>query len=209
MTTQIQDYLQFGPVVPVLEVTDEADAAPLAAALARGGLKVIEVTLRTPAALGAIQAMAGLEDVIVGAGTVLFPHQVEAAAEAGAKFIVSPGLTGHVCEAAQALDIAFLPGVATASEIMHGLELGLQCFKFFPAETSGGVAAVAAFYGPFQHVKFCPTGGVGVDNAARYLHLPNVICVGGSWIAPRELVADKDWTRIENIARAASHLKSA
>ncbi len=205
--TQIQDYLTLAPVIPVLEVTREEDAAPLAAALARGGLKVIEVTLRTPAAIPAIQAMAALEDVIVGAGTALFPHQVEAAAEAGAKFIVSPGLTDHVCEAAKALDIPFLPGVATASEVMRGLDLGLDCFKFFPAETSGGAAAVAAFYGPFQHVKFCPTGGVSVDNVSRYLHLPNVICVGGTWVAPRELVADKDWTRIESIARSTAQLK--
>lgn len=203
----IQDYLSLAPVIPVLEVTREEDAAPLAQALARGGLKVIEVTLRTPAALPAIQAMAALDDVIVGAGTALYPHQVEAAAEAGAKFIVSPGLTDHVTEAAKALDIPFLPGVATASEVMRGLDLGLSHFKFFPAETSGGVAAVAAFAGPFQAVKFCPTGGIGVDNAPRYLHLPNVICVGGSWIAPKELVADKDWARIESIARNASHMK--
>lgn len=204
---QIQDYLAIAPVVPVLEIAREEDAVPLAEALARGGLSVIEVTLRTKAALPAIQAIAGLDNVIVGAGTALFPHQVEAAAEAGAKFVVSPGLTDHVCEAAKALDLPFLPGVATASEVMCGLDLGLSHFKFFPAETSGGVAAVAAFYGPFQHVKFCPTGGVGVDNAARYLHLPNVICVGGSWIAPKDLVDDKDWARIESIARNASHLK--
>lgn len=204
---KIQDYLMMAPVVPVIEITHENDAVPLASALGRGGLKVIEITLRTPAALPAIRAIAELPDIIVGAGTALFPHQVEAAAEAGAKFIVSPGLSRHVTEATKALDIPFLPGVATASEVMRGMEYGLDCFKFFPAETSGGVAGLGAFAGPFPHLKFCPTGGVGADNALKYLHLPNVICVGGSWVAPKECVTDKDWARIELVAHAAAQMR--
>jgi len=204
--TTIDDIMDAGPVIAVLEVARVEDAANLAGALARGGMKVIEITLRTAAALDVIRAMSALPDVIVGAGTVLKPDHLKAAIDAGAKFIVSPGLTEPVATAARAADIPFLPGVATAGEIMRGLDMGLSRFKFFPAETSGGVGAVAAFAGPFQGVRFCPTGGIGSDIAPRYLQLPNVACVGGSWVAPRDAVADGDWSRIEIVARNAAHL---
>ncbi|MET0183539.1 MAG: bifunctional 4-hydroxy-2-oxoglutarate aldolase/2-dehydro-3-deoxy-phosphogluconate aldolase, partial [Caulobacterales bacterium] len=195
----IDDIMNIGPVIAVLEVQREEDAMPLAAALLRGGVKVIEVTLRTPASLGVIREMSKVGDAIVGAGTVLNAALLGAAREAGAQFIVSPGLSEHVAEAAFSAGVPHLPGIATASEIMKGLELGLTRFKFFPAETSGGVAAVAAFAGPFKDVRFCPTGGVSSDNAQKYLHLPKVLCVGGSWLATKEDVADEDWQRIENV----------
>jgi len=170
---------------------------------------VIEITLRTAAALDAIRAMSALPDVIVGAGTVLTPEHLKAALEAGARYIVSPGLTERVAEAARRASVPFLPGVATAGEIMRGLDMGLSRFKFFPAETSGGAAAVAAFAGPFRDVRFCPTGGIGSDIAPKYLHLSNVACVGGSWIAPKDAVADRDWARIETVARNAAHMHRA
>lgn len=203
----IDDIMNAGPVIAVLEVQREEDAGPIAAALLRGGLKVIEVTLRTPAALGVIREMSKIGNVIVGAGTILNPPLLEAARDAGAQFIVSPGLSERVTESAKRSGVPFLPGIATASEIMKGLDMGLTRFKFFPAETSGGPAAVAAFAGPFKDVRFCPTGGISSDIAPKYLHLPNVTCVGGSWVAPKDAVADGDWQRIENVARHASQMK--
>ncbi len=203
----IDAVLNSGPVIAVLVIDRVEDAVPLARALAAGGVRALEVTLRTPAALGAIERIAGeVEDVLVGAGTVLSPADARAARSAGSGFAVSPGLTPDLAAAARDEGLPFLPGVATASEIMSGLELGLDRFKFFPAETSGGAAAVKAFAGPFAAIRFCPTGGITPGNAAAYLGLPNVACVGGSWLAPAEAVKAGDWGRIEALARAASAL---
>ena len=198
-----------GPVIPVLVIDDADHAVPLAQALLSGGVRTLEVTLRTPAALDAIRRIAGeVEGATVGAGTVLSPADVEAALGAGARFAVSPGLTPDLARAAAGADLPLLPGVATGSEIMRGLELGLTRFKFFPAETSGGAAAVKAFAGPFAQVRFCPTGGITPANAPAYLALDNVACVGGSWLAPPEAVAAGDWARVAALARKASALRA-
>ena len=206
----IDEVLAAGPVIPVLAIERAGDAVPLARALLAGGLRTLEVTLRTPAALDAIRRIAGeVQGAIVGAGTVLSPTDMEAARTAGARFAVSPGLTPAVARAAEAEGLPLLPGVATASEIMRALELGLTRLKFFPAETSGGPAAVKAFAGPFARARFCPTGGVTLANARGYLALPNVACVGGSWLAPADAVASGDWARIEALAREAAALARA
>jgi 2-dehydro-3-deoxyphosphogluconate aldolase/(4S)-4-hydroxy-2-oxoglutarate aldolase len=198
-----------GPVIPVLAIANALDAVPLARALHAGGIRVIEVTLRTDAALGAVGAIAReVPEMMVGAGTILFEEQANAAAEAGARFLVSPGLTQNLARVAASLGLALLPGVATTSEIMMGLELRFAAFKFFPAETSGGPAALKALHGPFPNIRFCPTGGVSAENSRDYLALPNVVCVGGSWLAPKDAVADRDWARIEALARAATRLKT-
>jgi 2-dehydro-3-deoxyphosphogluconate aldolase / (4S)-4-hydroxy-2-oxoglutarate aldolase len=202
----LDDIMQLGPVIPVLTVERAEDAVPLAQALVGAGLRVLEVTLRTPAALEVIGLMAEVEGAVVGAGTVLNRSDLEAAAEAGAKFIVSPGLTDGVVAAATEVEVPLLPGVATAGEIMRGLDLGLSRFKFFPAATSGGPAAVRAFAGPFAQVRFCPTGGISYDAASEYLRLPNVACIGGTWITPAEAINAGDWSRIGELARAAARL---
>ena len=208
MNPALDAILSLGPVIPVLVVEREEDAVPLARALAAGGARAIEVTLRSPAALGAIRRIAeAVPEAVAGAGTVLNPDDVAAAQAAGARFSVSPGLSAPVAKAASAARLPFLPGVATATEIMAGLDLGLSRFKFFPAETSGGAAAVAAFGGPFPSCRFCPTGGLRLDNAGAYLALENVVCVGGSWLAPTAAVQAGDWDRIEALARAASALR--
>lgn len=194
------------PVIPVLTIEDEAAAVPLARALVRGGLPALEVTLRTPAALGAIRAMAGVDGAVVGAGTLLSPGDIGAATEAGACFGVSPGLTPALAEAAKASGLPFLPGVATPGEAMAAAELGFETLKFFPAEANGGTAALSAWAAPLSALRFCPTGGVGPGNAPAYLALPNVLCVGGSWVAPRQAVAAGDWQRIEALAREAAAL---
>jgi 2-dehydro-3-deoxyphosphogluconate aldolase/(4S)-4-hydroxy-2-oxoglutarate aldolase len=208
MSADIEAILTIGPVIPVLTIERVEDAVPLARALAKGGLRVLEVTLRTPAALDAIRLIANdVEDAVIGAGTVLNDTDLNRAKDAGARFAVSPGLTEQVvCSAANA-GIPLLPGIATASDIMRGLDLGLTHFKFFPAETSGG-AALKAFQGPFANCRFCPTGGVTLENAARYLALQNVLCVGGTWIAPRELVKADDWAAIALRARDAIRMKA-
>ena len=203
----IEAVMTAGPVIPVLVIARAEDAVPLARALMAGGVRTLEITLRTPAALEAIRRVAGeVEGALVGAGTVLNAADFRAAAGAGATFVVSPGLTEGVARASAESGVPLLPGVATGSEIMTGLELGLTRFKFFPAETSGGAAAVKAFGGPFRGVEFCPTGGITTANAAAYLSLSNVLCVGGSWLAPPEAVRDGDWARITDLARAASTL---
>ena len=210
MTQALDALMGLSPVIPVLVIEEAAHAVPLARALAAGGVRALEVTLRTPAALDAIRAIArDVPEATVGAGTVLNARDLEAAAEGGARLIVSPGLTPQIAEAAIATRLPLLPGVATATEIMRGLDLGLTRFKFFPAETSGGAAAVAAFGGPFAAALFCPTGGISAANAGDYLALPNVACVGGSWLAPREAVRAGDWRRIEDLARAAAGLRRA
>ncbi len=194
------------PVIPVLVIEDAAKAAPLARALIAGGLPVLEVTLRTPAALEAIAAMSDIEGGVVGAGTVLGEADVEAAKAAGARFAVSPGSTPRLLEACEAADLPLLPGAATASEAMALLERGYDMLKFFPAEAAGGIAAVKALGGPLQQVAFCPTGGISATSAPDYLALPNTVCVGGSWVAPADAVAAGDWDRITELARAASAL---
>lgn len=194
------------PVVPVLVIDRAADAAPLARALVAGGLPALEVTLRTPAALDAIRAMAEVEGGVVGAGTLLTPADVRAAKAAGARFGVSPGATDRLLAACEDEGLPLLPGAATATEVMALLERGYRVQKFFPAEASGGAAALAAIGGPIPRVGFCPTGGIGPGNAGDYLALGNVLCVGGSWVAPKDRVAAGDWTAIEALARAAAAL---
>ena len=204
---QVSEIMRTSPVIPVLVVDDAGHAGPLARALSAGGLKVLEVTLRTPAALDAIRRMvAEAPDAIVGAGTVLNADDLKRAVDAGARFIVSPGLTPGLARAAEAAGVPLLAGVATCGEIMGGLDLGLDHFKFFPAENVGGAAALKSIAGPLGQVRFCPTGGITPQNAPAYLALPNVLCVGGSWVAPKDAVAAGDWTRIETLAREAAAL---
>jgi len=205
----ITDIMRTAPVIPVLVIDRLEDAAPLARALCAGGLKVLEVTLRTPAGLPAIAAMkAAAPDAIVGAGTVNSADQLELAADAGAEFIVSPGLTPAIVKAAQARNLPILPGVASAGDILRGLELGLLAFKFFPAETSGGAPALKALEGPFGDVHFCPTGGVTLANAPTYFALKSVLCVGGSWITPKSAVEAGDWKTVERLAQEAAQLST-
>ena len=197
---------RMAPVVPVLVINDLATARPLAEALVAGGLPALEVTLRTPVALEAIRAMAGVAGGVVGAGTLLTPQDVAAATAAGAQFGVSPGATDRLLDACVAEGLALLPGAATASEAMALLERGYTVQKFFPAEASGGAAALKSFVSPLPQIGFCPTGGIGPTNAPAYLSLPNVLCVGGSWVAPDELVRAGDWAGIERLAAAAAAL---
>jgi 2-dehydro-3-deoxyphosphogluconate aldolase/(4S)-4-hydroxy-2-oxoglutarate aldolase len=204
----IDEILAAGPVMPVVVIDDAAQAVPLARALVAGGIRAIEITLRTGAALEAIQAIArDAPDAIPGVGTAVTPADVLAALDAGAKFIVSPGMTPALAQAAIGSGLPFLPGVATASELMAGMAAGLSAFKFFPAAQAGGIDGLKALGGPFPNVRFCPTGGVSAANAAAYLALPNVACVGGSWLAPRETIAAGDFARIEQLAREASALR--
>jgi 2-dehydro-3-deoxyphosphogluconate aldolase/(4S)-4-hydroxy-2-oxoglutarate aldolase len=194
------------PIIPVLVIEDAAHARPLAEALVAGGLPALEVTLRTPAALDGIRAMAAVAGGIVGAGTLLTPEDVRAAKAAGARFGVSPGATPRLIEACIAEDLPLIPGAATASEVMALFEQGYDMLKFFPAEAAGGAAALKAIGAPIPQVAFCPTGGVTPENAPDYLALSNVICAGGSWVAPKALVAAGDWTAIEALARDAAGL---
>jgi 2-dehydro-3-deoxyphosphogluconate aldolase/(4S)-4-hydroxy-2-oxoglutarate aldolase len=202
----LQRILRIAPVIPVLVVEDVADAVPLAQALVRGGLPVLEVTLRTPAALSVLQAMCGVEGAVVGAGTVLDAAQYDAAISAGAQFVVSPGLTDALLLAAKTRKVPLLPGTVTASEVMRAREAGLRALKFFPAEAAGGIAALKSFSAVFADVSFCPTGGITLSTAPDYLKLSNVGCVGGSWLAPPSVLAARDWTGIEAAARAAAAL---
>lgn len=195
--------MALAPVIPVIVIDDLAYARPLAEALVAGGLYALEVTLRTPVGLAAIAEMAKVEGAMVGAGTVLNEAQLAGAIGAGARFIVSPGLTKPLAKAAIRADIPFLPGIATASDIMRGLDLGLDHFKFFPAEANGGIAALKALAAPFHQVRFCPTGGITAKNAADWLAIPQVACVGGSWMVPR---GPLDYAAVEAAARAAAAL---
>lgn len=194
------------PVIPVLVVDDAASAADLARALVAGGLPALEVTLRTPAALEAIREMARVEGGVVGAGTLLTEKDVEAAKEAGATFGVSPGATRRLLDACEANDLPLLPGAATPSEAMALLERGYSVQKFFPAEGNGGVPVLKAWGAPIPQVRFCPTGGVSLTNARDYLALPNVLCVGGSWVAPAAMVRTSDWAGITRLAQEAAGL---
>ncbi|MCC5992303.1 MAG: bifunctional 4-hydroxy-2-oxoglutarate aldolase/2-dehydro-3-deoxy-phosphogluconate aldolase [Rhodobacteraceae bacterium] len=197
---------QLAPVIPVLVIEDAAHARPLAEALVAGGLPVLEVTLRTPAALQAIAQMAQVEGAVVGAGTVLSADQMEAAREAGAIFAVSPGATPALIDAARLHQMALLPGAQSCSEVMALLEQGYNVQKFFPAEAIGGAAALKSIGAPLPQVTFCPTGGITPALAREYLALPNVVCVGGSWVAPADLVAAGDWAAITALARDAAGL---
>ncbi|SFR03974.1 bifunctional 4-hydroxy-2-oxoglutarate aldolase/2-dehydro-3-deoxy-phosphogluconate aldolase [Poseidonocella sedimentorum] len=194
------------PVIPVLVIKDAATARPLAEALVKGGLPALEVTLRTPAALDVIREMAQVEGGIVGAGTLLTAEDVEKAKAAGARFGVSPGATDRILDACEANDLPLLPGVATPSEAMRLLERGYTVQKFFPAEANGGAPVLKAWSSPLPQIRFCPTGGVSTKNAPDYLSLPNVLCVGGSWVAPGDAVAKGDWGAIEALARDAAAL---
>jgi 2-dehydro-3-deoxyphosphogluconate aldolase / (4S)-4-hydroxy-2-oxoglutarate aldolase len=196
--------MRTSPVIPVLVIDDVAHAQPVAEALVAGGLKVLEVTLRTPVALDVIREMARVPGAIVGAGTVLNDRDLLAAMDAGAEFIVAPGLTQALGESAVHAGIPFLPGVANAGDIMRGLDLGLRHFKFFPAETSGGVAALKALCGPFGGIQFCPTGGIKLSTAPDWLSIPEVLCVGGSWLVGK---GEPDVAAIRQAAHAAAGLR--
>jgi 2-dehydro-3-deoxyphosphogluconate aldolase/(4S)-4-hydroxy-2-oxoglutarate aldolase len=202
--------MQDAPVIPVIVLNDVAHAIPLARALVAGGIRMLEVTLRTPQALACMEAIAkSVPEAVVGAGTVRSAADAKAAANAGAKFAVSPGYTQAVGLACRNHGLTLLPGVATGSEIMMAQEDGYSELKFFPAMQAGGVAMLKAWSGPFFDVQFCPTGGVTPQNAADFLNLPNVACVGGSWLVPADALAHGDWAHIEKLAREASQLKRA
>jgi 2-dehydro-3-deoxyphosphogluconate aldolase / (4S)-4-hydroxy-2-oxoglutarate aldolase len=194
--------------VPVLTIDDPTRAVALGRALVAGGLRILEVTLRTPQAMAAMTAMArDIPDAIVGAGTVLTPEQGQQAIKGGAQFLVSPGISPALLQAARGFDRPLLPGAATASEAMTLAEHGYTMLKFFPAEQAGGAAYLKSLSQPLAHIKFCPTGGVSASNAKTYLSCPNVVCVGGSWVAPADAVATADWSRITALAKAASGLR--
>lgn len=202
-----REICEMAPIVPVLVVRDAALAKPLAEALIAGGLPTLEVTLRTPAALAVIREMADIKGGIVGAGTLITPDDVRAAKDAGAAFGVSPGATDALLAACEAEDLPLLPGAATATEAMRLLERGYNMLKFFPAGASGGPSALKSIGSPLPQISFCPTGGVNFGNASDYLSLANVVCAGGSWVAPKDLVNAGKWDDIETLARAASQLK--
>lgn len=200
--------LDLAPVLPVVVVEDTADAVPLARALVAGGLHGIEVTLRTPAGLGAIRAIAAeVGDSVVGAGTVITPRQVDDCVAAGARFLVSPGWTDVLLTAMRASGLPFLPGVSTTTEVVTLLERGVREMKFFPAQAAGGTAYLKSLAGPLPQARFCPTGGIGPANAPDYLALSNVGCVGGTWMIPDDAIIARDWARVERLAREAAGLR--
>jgi len=201
-----REICELAPIVPVLVVDDAAHAQPLAQALVTGGLPALEVTLRTPAALEVIAEMAKVDGGVVGAGTLLTPEDVHAAIDAGARFGVSPGATDRLLDACEEAGLPLLPGVATATEAMRLLERGYTMLKFFPAEAAGGAPALKAIGAPIPRVSFCPTGGVSPTNAADYLSLSNVVCAGGSWVAPKDKVQAGDWNAITKLAKDAAAL---
>lgn len=202
------DLLELSPVMPVVVIADAADAVPTARALLAGGIRVIELTLRTPAALEAIERIAKeVPEIVIGAGTVTAPEHAKQAADAGASFLVTPGCTDAVLDAVFETGLPFLPGASTVSEAMRLAEHGLKALKFFPAEASGGVAYLSSIGGPLPGLRFCPTGGITVKNAPDYLALPNVGCIGGSWLTPKDALAAKDFGRIEALAKEASALR--
>jgi 2-dehydro-3-deoxyphosphogluconate aldolase / (4S)-4-hydroxy-2-oxoglutarate aldolase len=204
MTHTIDELLLLAPVIPVLVIDELADAVPLASALVAGGLPVLEITLRTPVALAAIEAIArNVPDACVGVGTVTSTAEMEQSINAGATFAVSPGCTSDLATKAAGFELPYLPGVASPSDVMRALEHDLTFLKLFPAAAAGGPAMLKALAGPFPNVRFCPTGGVGLDNLADYLGLDNVVTVGGSWVAPRSDIADKNWSAITGHAAGA------
>lgn len=202
-SNQLLEMASMAPVIPVIVVHDVSQAAPLAEALVAGGLPVLEITLRTPAALDAIREMSGVKGAVVGAGTVLRAQQADEVRQAGGLFAVSPGSTDSMMTRCEAIGLPLLPGAATATEAMTLLERGYRMQKFFPAEAAGGAAALGSFASPLPQITFCPTGGVSAANAPDYLRLPNVACVGGSWVAPKQLVEAGDWVGITALASEA------
>ncbi len=196
------EVLQISPIIPVVVIEDIKDAVPLAQSLIEGGIQIIEVTLRSSCALEAIELIAkNVPKMRVGAGTILNPTQLEQAQNRGAEFLISPGLTIKLLEHAKKKDMPLIPGVSSSSEVMQALELGYSALKFFPAEYCGGVKLLNAFNGPFKGVKFCPTGGISIDNMHSYLNLENVLCVGGSWLTPKNLIQNKEWDKITEICK--------
>jgi 2-dehydro-3-deoxyphosphogluconate aldolase/(4S)-4-hydroxy-2-oxoglutarate aldolase len=203
----IRSILSLAPVVPVIIIDDVSKARPLAQALVAGGLPILEVTLRTPNALKCIEEMAKVEGAIVGSGTVRNALHMKQSVDTGCRFMVSPGFSPRILDAADDVGIPLLPGIATPSEAMTVAERGYSYLKFFPAEANGGVPVLKAFASPIPDVTFCPTGGIDMVKAKDYLALPNVICVGGSWVMPNDAIASGDWARIESLAREASQLR--
>ncbi|UOS27528.1 bifunctional 4-hydroxy-2-oxoglutarate aldolase/2-dehydro-3-deoxy-phosphogluconate aldolase [Helicobacter pylori] len=202
------EVLQISPIVPVVVIENIKDAVPLAQSLVEGGIHIIEVTLRSSCALEAIELIAkNVPKMRVGAGTILNPTQLEQAQNRGAEFLISPGLTIKLLEYAKKKDMPLMPGVSSSSEVMQALELGYNALKFFPAEYCGGVKLLNAFNGPFKGVKFCPTGGISADNMHSYLNLENVLCVGGSWLTPKNLIQNKEWDKITEICKRSLALR--
>ncbi|RKV49135.1 bifunctional 4-hydroxy-2-oxoglutarate aldolase/2-dehydro-3-deoxy-phosphogluconate aldolase [Helicobacter pylori] len=204
MQDKIIEVLQISPIVPVVVIENLKDAVPLAQSLIEGGIPIIEVTLRSSCALEAIELIAkNVPKMCVGAGTILNLTQLEQAQNRGAEFLISPGLTIKLLEHAKKKDMPLIPGVSSSSEVMQALEWGYNALKFFPAEYCGGVKLLNAFNGPFKGVKFCPTGGISADNMRSYLNLENVLCVGGSWLTPKDLIQNKEWDKITEICKRA------
>ncbi len=204
MQDKIIEVLQISPIVPVVVIENIKDAVPLAQSLIEGGIPIIEVTLRSSCALEAIELIAkNVPKMHMGAGTILNLTQLEQAQNRGAEFLISPGLTPSLLEHAKKKDMPLIPGVSSSSEVMQALELGYSALKFFPAEYCGGVKLLNAFNGPFKGVKFCPTGGISADNMRSYLNLENVLCVGGSWLTPKNLIQNKEWDKITEICKQA------
>ncbi len=202
------EVLQISPIVPVVVIENIKDAVPLAQSLIEGGIPIIEVTLRSSCALEAIELIAkNVPKMRVGAGTILNLTQLEQAQNRGAEFLISPGLTIKLLEHAKKKNMPLIPGVSSSSEVMQALELGYNALKFFPAEYCGGVKLLNAFNGPFKGVKFCPTGGISADNMRSYLNLENVLCVGGSWLTPKNLIQNKEWDKITEICKRALALR--
>ena len=205
----IEKFLRLSPVMPVVTFTDASVAVDVARALVRGGIRVIEVTLRTPVALEAMARIArSVPEITVGAGTVLSVADLKASAEAGAAFAISPGATDILLNAGTSGPIPYLPAIATASELMAGLAAGYRCFKFFPAGAAGGIPLLNALGGPFPDARFCPTGGISQATVKSYLNLPNVLCAGGSWLTPAEAMKNQDWAQIETLAAKAAASRS-
>ncbi len=208
MQDKIIEILQISPIVPVVVIENIKDAVPLAQSLIEGGIQIIEVTLRSSCALEAIELIAkNVPKMRVGTGTILNPTQLEQAQNRGAEFLISPGLTIKLLEYAKKKDMPLIPGVSSSSEVMQALELGYSALKFFPAEYCGGVKLLNAFNGPFKGVKFCPTGGISADNMHSYLNLENVLCVGGSWLTPKNLIQNKEWDKITEICKRSLALR--
>ncbi len=208
MQDKIIEVLQISPIIPVVVIEDIKDAVPLAQSLVEGGIPIIEVTLRSSCALEAIELIAkNVPKMHIGAGTILNPTQLEQAQNRGAEFLISPGLTIKLLEHAKKKDMPLIPGVSSSSEVMQALELGYNALKFFPAEYCGGVKLLNAFNGPFKGVKFCPTGGISADNMHSYLNLENVLCVGGSWLTPKNLIQNKEWDKITEICKRSLALR--
>ncbi|MFT2659499.1 bifunctional 4-hydroxy-2-oxoglutarate aldolase/2-dehydro-3-deoxy-phosphogluconate aldolase [Helicobacter pylori] len=208
MQDKIIEVLQISPIIPVVVIENIKDAVPLAQSLIEGGIQIIEVTLRSSCALEAIELIAkNVPKMRVGAGTILNPTQLEQAQNRGAEFLISPGLTIKLLEYAKKKDMPLIPGVSSSSEVMQALELGYNALKFFPAEYCGGVKLLNAFNGPFKEMKFCPTGGISADNMRSYLNLENVLCVGGSWLTPKNLIQNKEWDKITEICKRSLALR--